>query len=89
MTFDRLILTVLYGAAVGSCPFDVAAGDRAAGTLNFQNVTTLRVFPTVPEVVNNEKGVEYGDFDNDGDFDGAIANVDPAVIEISRSNTRP
>ncbi len=40
---------------------------------SFQNVTATRLFPTVPELANNEKEVEPGDFDNDGDLDVVIA----------------
>jgi hypothetical protein len=46
-----------------------------AGTLDFQNVTAQRIDQNVAEIANNEKEVEYGDFDNDGDLDVVIANA--------------
>ena len=43
-------------------------------TLNFKNVTDSRINQTVTENQNdNEKAVELGDFDNDGDLDVVIA----------------
>ncbi len=51
----------------------VSAGDQLPGTLNFANVTGERVVQTVKEVSLNEKEVEFGDFDNDGDLDVVIA----------------
>ncbi len=52
--------------------FSLAA---AAGTLNFQNVTSSRVVSTVAELANNEKALDAGDFDHDGDLDVVIANA--------------
>ena len=43
------------------------------GTLNFRNVTASRVISTTAESVSNEKAVEIGDFDEDGDLDVVIA----------------
>ena len=52
-----------------------SAGDQLPGTLNFANVTRDRIVQTVPETASNEKEVEFGDFDNDGDLDVVIANA--------------
>ena len=52
---------------------------RLPGTLNFQDLTATHVRMTVVEDGCtssggcNEKEVEYGDFDNDGDLDVAVA----------------
>ena len=46
---------------------------RLPGTLNFQNVTNTHVNQTESETMGNEKEVEFGDFDNDGDLDAVIA----------------
>ncbi|MCZ6852106.1 MAG: VCBS repeat-containing protein [Planctomycetota bacterium] len=60
------LLTLLGG-------FGVRAGTQLPGTLNFQNVTSSRIVEMVPETVSNEKEVDFGDFDNDGDLDVVIA----------------
>ncbi len=51
----------------------VVAAPQTGGTLNYRNVTGALVHPTVAESANNEKEVEFGDFDNDGDLDVVIA----------------
>ncbi len=48
---------------------------RLPGTLNFENVTSANVIQTVSEASSNEKEVEFGDFDNDGDLDVVIASA--------------
>ncbi|MCH7847883.1 MAG: VCBS repeat-containing protein [Planctomycetes bacterium] len=53
----------------------VSAGDQLPGTLNFANVTGDRIVQTVPETASNQKEVEFGDFDNDGDLDVVVANA--------------
>ncbi len=45
---------------------------RLPGTMNFENVTSTQVNMTVGETPQNEKEVEYGDFDGDGDLDVAV-----------------
>ncbi len=52
-----------------------ASASSLNGTLDFRNVTVSRIHQTVAEVQSNEKEVEYGDFDNDGDLDVVIANA--------------
>ena len=52
----------------------VLAGEpQIPGTLNFENVTGDRIVQTVTETANNEKEVDFGDFDNDSDLDVVIA----------------
>ena len=43
------------------------------GTLNFRDMTGARVSSTTAEQVSNEKHVEVGDFDEDGDLDVVVA----------------
>jgi hypothetical protein len=47
--------------------------DGLPGTMNFRNVTASRINQTTGETTNNEKHVEIGDFDEDGDLDVVIA----------------
>ncbi len=42
-------------------------------TLNFENATATRIDQNVAEVAQNEKEVEFGDFDNDDDLDVVVA----------------
>ena len=53
-------------------PFD-RRPDLRKSAMNFVDVTDQFVLPTVNEQNNNEKHVEFGDIDNDGDLDVAIA----------------
>ncbi len=70
----RLFAVLLAALSIPIRSSALAEG-QLPGTLNFQNVTSSRINQTVPEVPSNEKEVEYGDFDNDGDLDVVIANA--------------
>jgi len=69
MTRIQLFAVVMFASAA-AC---VGAAPQGGGTLNYRNVTSALVHPTVAETTNNEKEVEFGDFDNDGDLDVVIA----------------
>jgi hypothetical protein len=43
------------------------------GTMSYMDVSDERIISTVVEIFINEKHVEFGDYDNDGDLDAAIA----------------
>ena len=63
-----------YGvAAVVLAAAGVADAGHLPGTMNFVDQTAGRILSTVAESVNNEKEVEFGDFDNDNDLDVVIA----------------
>ena len=67
--------TVLIVAAVLWAAGGTASADQLPGTLNFANVTESRLNQVWGELDSNEKEVETGDFDNDGDLDVVIANA--------------
>ena len=49
--------------------------DLSSMTLNFRDATSTNLNPTVAETLNNDKSVEFGDYDNDGDLDVLIGSV--------------
>ncbi len=50
----------------------LAGAAASANPLHFENVTASRIVQTVAEEPNNEKAIDFGDFDNDGDLDVVI-----------------
>ena len=64
----KLIMALLVPAA-GTA----VLADGLPGTMNFRNQTASRVNQTTAEQNDNEKHVEVGDFDEDGDLDVVIA----------------
>jgi hypothetical protein len=67
---------VMIAAGCSSLLLTAAAlAQDLSGTLNFENVTATRVVSVVAEVASNEKALDTGDFDNDGDLDVVIANA--------------
>ncbi len=66
------IVVALAAFSAGPLAGPAGAG-TGARTMSFQNETASRVVQAVPEALNNEKEVDPGDFDNDGDLDVVIA----------------
>ena len=66
-------MVILTAAFMGGGPAVFAGEPQIPGTLNFENVTSSRINQTVSESASNEKEVDFGDFDNDGDLDVVIA----------------
>ena len=66
-------MVILTAACMGGGSAVFAGEPQIPGTLNFENVTGDRIVQTVSETASNEKEVEFGDFDNDGDLDVVIA----------------
>ena len=66
-------MVFLTAAFMGGGSAVFAGEPQIPGTLNFENVTGSRINQTVLETVSNEKEVDFGDFDNDGDLDVVIA----------------
>jgi len=64
----NLIVALLVPAAGAA-----VLADGLPGTMNFRNVTASRINQTTAEQGNNEKQIEVGDFDEDGDLDVVIA----------------
>ena len=60
-----ILLVPAAGAAV--------LADGLPGTMNFSDMTDIRINQTTAEATDNEKHVEVGDFDEDGDLDVVIA----------------
>ncbi len=67
----RFTLLTGFGVALVA---ETALAGQLPGTLNFRNVTNARIVSTTAEQANNEKSVEFGDFDNDNDLDVVIGN---------------
>ncbi|MCH8151182.1 MAG: VCBS repeat-containing protein [Planctomycetes bacterium] len=68
----RASLSIAMMLAMGGTP---ALAGQLPGTLNYTNVTSGRINQTVGEQTSNEKEVDFGDFDNDGDLDVVIASA--------------
>ncbi|MCH8824265.1 MAG: VCBS repeat-containing protein [Planctomycetes bacterium] len=81
-----------------------ARADGIPGTMNFRNVTGTNVVQTTGETSNNEKHIDFGDFDEDGDLDAVIAvaysdfgnrrnklyeNIDGVMTEVTGSGAIP
>ncbi len=63
----------LLASTVAAAACGPAFAGQLPGTLNFRNETATRIHQTNPETAQNEKEVEHGDFDNDGDLDVVVA----------------
>lgn len=55
-----------------TCLVLAAGAATSANPLHFVDVTASRIVQTVAEEPNNEKAIDFGDFDNDGDLDVVI-----------------
>lgn len=65
---------IYVGAASAQLGSKLRPRDFTANTLNFANVTASDVIETVTEVPENEKEVDFGDVDKDGDLDAVIVS---------------
>jgi hypothetical protein len=69
-----LVATLLLLPQFASAQLSASRPPSLKGTtMDFVNVTGARINQTVPELNGNEKEVEVGDFDNDGDPDVVLA----------------
>ncbi len=66
-------VTLVAGIVLTTGGAGLVAAPQQGGTLNYRDVTAPYVHQAVAEQSNNEKEVELGDFDNDGDLDVVIA----------------
>ena len=53
---------------------NVIGQDYSSMTLNFENITSTNIDQNVGELSSNEKFIDMGDYDADGDIDVVIAN---------------
>ncbi|MFQ5424337.1 MAG: FG-GAP repeat domain-containing protein [Phycisphaerae bacterium] len=68
MAGKTLVVVIVLGLGAG-----IARGFPLPGTLNFRDATSIRINQTVSETSTNEKALDVGDFDNDGDLDVVVA----------------
>ncbi|MEM7316329.1 MAG: VCBS repeat-containing protein, partial [Planctomycetota bacterium] len=99
-----LMMVSVSQAQLNSIRTETGTSALMSQTLNYQNVTAKKVVARVSEENNNEKQLDVGDFDNDGDLDAVMAisldafgqrrnklwrNDNGVMTEISGTNAIP
>lgn len=75
MKIKRTLTVLVVWHVFFSCSIIAQSPDLAEMTLNFQDVSETHLNQNFVEISENEKDIDFGDYDNDGDIDVVMAVV--------------